>query len=59
MSRPDATTLVRLLGAVWFPMMWLTPAPVAARLAEMFLYPDARRWMEGLLRGSPGALASA
>jgi hypothetical protein len=59
MSRPDATALVRLLGAVWFPMMWLTPAPVAARLAEMFLYPDARRWMEGLLRGSPGALASA
>jgi hypothetical protein len=50
---------VRLLGGVWFPLMWVAPLPVAARLAEMFLYPEARRWMEGLLGGAVHALASA
>jgi glycosyltransferase involved in cell wall biosynthesis len=59
LSRPDATPLVRLLGGVWFPMMWLAPPPIAARLAELFLYPEARRWMEGVLGGAPRALAGA
>jgi glycosyltransferase involved in cell wall biosynthesis len=46
-QRPDAA-LVRLFSAMWFPLMVLAPKPLAWWLAEVFLNPGARRWLESL-----------